>query len=37
MFRLFAAAGFIDCELRAFPVASNGYLHQFFLVRAPAR
>ena len=33
--RLLAEAGFVDCELRGFPVASNGYLHHFFLARAP--
>jgi ubiquinone/menaquinone biosynthesis C-methylase UbiE len=33
--RLLAEAGFTDCELRGFPVASNGYLHHFFLARAP--
>jgi ubiquinone/menaquinone biosynthesis C-methylase UbiE len=37
VFRLMAAAGFSDCELRAFPVTSNGYVHHFFLARAKAR
>jgi ubiquinone/menaquinone biosynthesis C-methylase UbiE len=31
--RLLAAVGFSDCELRAFGVTSNGYVHHFFLAR----
>ncbi len=32
---LLARLGFEQVELRAFPVRSNGYLHEFFLARAP--
>jgi ubiquinone/menaquinone biosynthesis C-methylase UbiE len=31
--RLLTEVGFTDCELHAFPVSSNGYVHHFFLAR----
>jgi SAM-dependent methyltransferase len=36
VFRLLDGVGFEDCELRAFPVSSTGYVHHFFLARAKA-
>lgn len=35
IFALLAELGFVDAELRAFHVRSNGYLHQFFFARVP--
>lgn len=34
-FAVLAAAGFVDIELRVFPVRSNGFHHSFFLAGTP--